>query len=65
MRLEQGLGEGVQGPRGTGDREDESAHAKFFCDQAETWWTLSPAASLDAIFENLSTVGVLSIFWLL
>jgi len=36
MRLEQGLGEGVQGPRGTGDREDESAHAKFSCDQAET-----------------------------
>ena len=60
----QGLREGVQEVHRTRAREDESTHAKFFCNQVQNWWSLSSTAALIAIFESLSMVAV-SIFWLL
>jgi len=46
-------------------RADESIHAKFCCNQAQNWWSLSPTAVLVAIFKNLSVVALLSIFLLI
>jgi len=63
---ERGVQRGASDPVGTyRARKDESTHARFFCDQAPYWWSSSQAATLAAIFVNLSMFAVLSIFWLL
>ena len=49
---------GVQEVHHMWPREDESTDAKFFCNQAQNWWSLSLTAALVAIFENLSMVAV-------
>ena len=49
---------------GYGAWEDESTHAKIFCNQVQIWWSLSSTAALVAIFEHLSIV-IVSILWLL